>query len=555
MISGEEKLSTKVTTTVLVLLLLSAVYLRFYHLGNPSFWVDEMNHVYAGMSLSKDEAPRFPSGVANERALIYSKMVGWSFSLFGVSESSARLPSAVFGILSILLIYWVGQDLFDRRVGLLAAFFLTFAHPAIGWSRTCRMYTLFQFLFLLGVYSFYKGFEAERRHKLGEKKAWLQRLDVYLNAQGVRWPWLLLSALVFVVSLKVHQLTGLFAATLLVYWMLGFLGRLFEEGPAKSLSSKYFLCLVLTTVAIVVALLAFNLTAFIKYALNFHPNWARYARAEDSHYYYWYLTSSDQFPLAALFLIGAIQALARLNKTALFFTVAFVVPVAFHSFVFSYKIANYIFNVYPFFVLIIAYGLINIYTSETLRGAEILKKIRLSGKAMSPRRLKLVVAALFLLWIPLTVWFRIAVKLPRIDSAGTNGVVTHYDWRGAANFVAHNRSPDDVVLATLPLTVLYYLGNVDFNLNQAHLDESLKWETVATNGRHHEFYTGVPSVESVSDLQKIMAASPNGWVIADKYRLHRTQYVSHELAQFIQTRLKKVWSDKKNTLVVFGWSS
>ncbi len=237
----ERRLSDKITVSILVILLLSGIYLRFFNLGKPSFWVDELNHVYAGMALSEGENPTFPSGVANGRSLIYSKLVGWSFSLFGVSEFSARFGSAILGLFSILLIYIVGRDLFSRRVGLIAAFFLTFAHPAIGWSRTSRMYTLFQFLFLLAVFLFHKGFEANKAFKNvpEEKTGVLAKLNIYLQNRGLQWPWLLLSGLVFIISLKVHLLTGLFAATLLVYCAICFFGQSFDEGFAVSLSSKY----------------------------------------------------------------------------------------------------------------------------------------------------------------------------------------------------------------------------------------------------------------------------------------------------------------------------
>ena len=54
--------------------------------------------------------------------------IALSVLLFGLSDYALRLPAAVFGILTILLIYFVGQQVFDRRVGLLAAAVYTFVH-------------------------------------------------------------------------------------------------------------------------------------------------------------------------------------------------------------------------------------------------------------------------------------------------------------------------------------------------------------------------------------------------------------------------------------------
>ncbi|RMF69877.1 MAG: hypothetical protein D6743_01170 [Calditrichaeota bacterium] len=556
MMGQKQQLSGKWTVVVLACLLVCAIYLRFVNLGAPSFWVDEMNHVYAGMSLSKGEAPRFPSGVPNERALPYSRLVAWSFSLFGVNEFAARLPSAVFGLLAIVLVFWVGQEWFGRRVGLIAAFVLTFAHPAIGWSRTCRMYTLFQLLFLLGVFLFYKGFEAETTHPLSPPASAnpLLRLRALLYNQGVRWPWLAASGLVFLLSLTVHQLTGLFAVTVVVFCAAACIGVLFTAGVAGALRSKYFIALVLAGVAMLVGGALFDLKSFLAYALSFQPDWAKYAKVEDTHYYYWLLTASDQFPLAALFLLGTLQALARVHKTAIFAVLTFGVPVFLQSFVFSYKTGNYIFNIYPFYVLLIAFAASNVYELELNvlpRAQALLGRL---GEKARPGLLKGGLVLLLVAWVPLTVWFRFAVHIPRNGAAGPNGAITHNDWKGALRYVSQHAQPGDVIASTLPLTVLYYFGRVDYNLNLAHLDESLKWTTPATDGRHNEFYTGVPSIESVEELQQVMAAHARGWLVVDNYRFGKKQYITPVLSAYIEQHLNRVWQDRKKTVTVYSWS-
>lgn len=56
-------------------------------------------------------------------ALMYWGMIA-SFHLFGVNEFAARFPSAVFGALSLLLVYHIARRLFDRRTALIASFAL-----------------------------------------------------------------------------------------------------------------------------------------------------------------------------------------------------------------------------------------------------------------------------------------------------------------------------------------------------------------------------------------------------------------------------------------------
>jgi len=48
-----------------------------------------------------------------------------SFKFIGVSELAARLPSAITGILSVLLVYALGKKLFAEKVGFLAGIILT----------------------------------------------------------------------------------------------------------------------------------------------------------------------------------------------------------------------------------------------------------------------------------------------------------------------------------------------------------------------------------------------------------------------------------------------
>jgi len=62
----------------------------------------------------------------------------------------------IFGVLTIWAVYLLGKELFNRNVGLLSAFFITFLKIEILWSRQARPYQALQFLFLLGAYFLYK---------------------------------------------------------------------------------------------------------------------------------------------------------------------------------------------------------------------------------------------------------------------------------------------------------------------------------------------------------------------------------------------------------------
>ncbi len=75
-----------------------------------------------------------------------------SFKIFGVSEFSARLMSAIFGLSSVLIIYLLGKELFNRTVGLLSALALPSATWFLYRSRTGNLDVYLETLFLLTLF-------------------------------------------------------------------------------------------------------------------------------------------------------------------------------------------------------------------------------------------------------------------------------------------------------------------------------------------------------------------------------------------------------------------
>jgi len=65
--------------------------------------------------------------------------------------------------LSVIIVFFIGQG-FGNSVGLIAALLMAFMPFEVGWSRARRMYSMYQFFFLLTLFSFYKGFEPEKIH-------------------------------------------------------------------------------------------------------------------------------------------------------------------------------------------------------------------------------------------------------------------------------------------------------------------------------------------------------------------------------------------------------
>lgn len=122
------------------LLLALGAALRFYQLGAPSMWTDEM---LVALNASKS-VPYIISLAENVEVhppffYFFTKAV----LAAGVSDFWLRLPSAVFGTLSLLVLWRVGERHLGSRFAALAALGFLAVHPLHIWiSRQLRPYAL-----------------------------------------------------------------------------------------------------------------------------------------------------------------------------------------------------------------------------------------------------------------------------------------------------------------------------------------------------------------------------------------------------------------------------
>ncbi|MFX0114273.1 MAG: glycosyltransferase family 39 protein [Candidatus Hodarchaeota archaeon] len=133
--------------TLLLLIILVGFLMRIWDLGRPSFWYDEV------LTLNRSESLFEDSKGLLLRPPCYYFLAWLSIQFFGASEISLRLPSVLFGTLSIPLVY-----IFTARIQrsnnvanqpILAAALLTIFPLHIAVSREAKEYALLAFLVLL----------------------------------------------------------------------------------------------------------------------------------------------------------------------------------------------------------------------------------------------------------------------------------------------------------------------------------------------------------------------------------------------------------------------
>ena len=531
----------------LTVLVVCGGYLRFHNLGKLDLWIDEPYHVYSAESLNESGQPLLPSGMRYNRALLYSRLVAVSFRIFGIDEFSVRFPSALFGVLCIPLIFFIGKALFGRRVGLLAAFFLAFSYFALAWSRISRFYTLFQFLYMLGVYVFYKGFEySSELPKLFQKSRYLKSLKIH-------WVWLISGLIVLAVAYGVHWNTLMFFPAVACYILLLGIASFVQYDLKTALRTKYVFSLAVILLIAIFGILFLDFLGYINFAFSYRPDWADAAKFQDRYFYYDFLTSNTMFPLSAFFLMGVIHIFTRMDKKAFFIFIQFAIPVGITSLIFSYKLSNYIFQVYPFFLILGAYGIINFYDDEVRILAPKLSHFSSRFPKSYPGIVKRMVFIVLFAWIPLTIWFKLGVRFPDLKAGEYNLVYTHDHWKWAADYVNRNRGEKDVIISTIPLTLMYYGLRSDYNLSHGLNSTAKQMGFIDDQGRPLDPYSGIRTILDADDLQNIIQSSPGCWLITDEYTLGLRTAVPENIAQFIDTHFQLVM--KNATTLIYSWKA
>jgi 4-amino-4-deoxy-L-arabinose transferase-like glycosyltransferase len=156
------RLSEKRNLHIIILLIISSA-LILYNLGGNSFHdSDEALFAIIVKEMIRTGDWLTPH-VGDEIAYTKPPLIFWlsalSSSAFGFSEFSVRFPSAIFGILTVVLTYLFAESLYNRGTALLASLMiLTCSHFIyVHSSKTGELDTATTFFILLSTYSIWKS--------------------------------------------------------------------------------------------------------------------------------------------------------------------------------------------------------------------------------------------------------------------------------------------------------------------------------------------------------------------------------------------------------------
>lgn len=165
-------IKSKIVPILLFLIVSLSLVLRCYKLSSvpPSLSWDEAAVGYNAFSIANygiDEwGNKFPlvfKSFEDYKHPVHIYTTAFFVKLFGLSDFSTRIPSALFGVFNVILLFFLGRALFKSDlIGIAASFILAISPYNLQFSRFNHELNLAVFWFILGLVLFYRGIGKRR---------------------------------------------------------------------------------------------------------------------------------------------------------------------------------------------------------------------------------------------------------------------------------------------------------------------------------------------------------------------------------------------------------
>ena len=148
-----------------------AFILRFYKLGEIPLSLDwdENSNAYNAYSIIKtardeygDFLPITNRSFEDYKPPAYMYMNIPTVAIFGLTPFAARLPSAIFGFLTVPVIYFLAKKLFNSQIALVSMFLLTISPWHLQFSRVGFEATVGLFFATAAITAFLYAFEQKK---------------------------------------------------------------------------------------------------------------------------------------------------------------------------------------------------------------------------------------------------------------------------------------------------------------------------------------------------------------------------------------------------------
>lgn len=452
---------------LLALILSIAFGLRVYHLGFMDLDTDENTSLDATRSILRTGAPISASGIWYTRGPFYHYLLAFWLRLVGDSIVNARFLSALWGTATLVLVYIFARQVTGKVwIALLVTFVLAINPWEIWYSRYIRFYQVLQFLTILSLWSFFKGFVEQ-----------VGRCYQYI----------------FFIALTLNLLTQEISLTLLPAFLVGFL---YFYRPFYLLKDWQILLGSLMTLGIFIFNLGFAAIRLLTPSPAIADSTASYLRlhfTDITNFPANLLIGSDrtQTLYTLLFLMGFVYFLKCQNGKSVFLFTIVISKVIIVTLLCYDTAERYGYSIYPLFVFLAIYSAISITESLGKRLQQVLN-------GLLPLRAIALSIAILLLFCNIEPARTLAGYQEAINRR--NDLVFEY--------IRTHKQPGDVVISPLPSLSVISLGSIDYFLMGTGYFDATYWH----DGRLIDRWAGGVVVSNLDKMNHVLEKSKRVWI-------------------------------------------
>ena len=484
----------KIAKILLLFLLALGLFYRLYGLEqNYSFWTDE-NHVAIFVrAILERGRPVLANGYHTGA---YQWLLYWlgaiSAKIFGLNEFALRFPAAIFGVLTIGVVYLLGKKIFSRKAGFIAAFLTAFLNIEILFSRQARPYQALQFFYVLSAYFLYQTSNLKPQTS---SKFWQSKFIIGFLACGF--------------------LASLFHGLGLVIFLNGFLFLFITnfKNLKKWLPGFIFLAIIFGYF-------------FRVQLLSLLPGLGKI-----NNFFYYRVFLHHYLPLTLLAGAGGLSLLINRHrpkenqKKLLLFIIFLGIQTMIVSFLLGQPFTRYFYPVFPFIILLAAHGLsqLSLFLASLLSQfpnfsfSQFQRALRanflISASFASEFLNFLISLFLFLILIALTAWQgKISLLPQKIYSLNADmQEIPEVDWKKIYQFAGEKlaQNPQAILITNWNDLPVWYLGE---NLENLYLAREKGQGSLAVDP-----VSGGKMIYSLEDLEKLVEENPQGIAIFDSW--------------------------------------
>lgn len=488
----------------LLLLILFSLMAKIRYMPQYPYYADEAISIMAAKGILVRGVPSFENGKSYNRSFVGHYLLAIPTYFFGVNEYSVRSIAVIFSILLIVLVYFMGKDLYNEYVGLLAATLLVFARFENNFALSARFYMVFQFFYILTLFLFYKGFiEENNKYKI-------------------------LAVISFLFTIFSHRLSFELVPILLI--------SLFLIKGWKWFKDKYIIG------GMFLAGVAYYITVYYKFsnaATGYYVPSLGVASYRGSPFIFFEHFEHMVAYGLALIVLGLFYLYADKDKKLLFYYLSFGIGMVIISLIAPMGSPRYALNSFPLYILLLSYALVRL--------------IRFSYSAYYEKGLKQTVAKS--IWHKALVYMAISilciVVLGESIYHGEYGFSPYKpDHKDSHLLLKKNMQEGDILVSTNPWITEMYVRKPDFFLRENQLPDG-RWSTFPTLKDAYDYYM-LDSTEKLRNLMKNKEKSV--WIFTDD-RYDWSMNHSPEMKSFISENFKLFYQKPSPKTKIFVYNA